>query len=170
MLQFQIFVWTCFDHDLASSFVLCCCCCCCYYYYYYYYIPLESAVNIGTRPGLGNQGIAVRFPAGTRDLFYSTAFRPALGPAQPPIHCVSGTVSPGLQADHSPPSSTEVKNTWSWTSTLPYVFMACCLNKSLDIPRMFLLYNLSCCFGTIIMHIFIDGVLWLWSICCWQSL
>jgi hypothetical protein len=31
---------------------------------------------------------------------------------------------PGSEADHSPPSSAEVKNTWIYTSTLPYVFMA----------------------------------------------
>jgi hypothetical protein len=33
----------------------------------------------------------------------------------------------GLEADHSPPSSAEVKNVWSYTSTPPYVFMARCL-------------------------------------------
>jgi hypothetical protein len=30
---------------------------------------------------------------------------------------------PGREADHSPPSSVEVKNAWSYTSTPPYVFM-----------------------------------------------
>jgi hypothetical protein len=29
----------------------------------------------------------------------------------------------GLEADHSPPSSAEVKNAWSYTSTPQYVFM-----------------------------------------------
>jgi hypothetical protein len=38
-----------------------------------------------------------------------------LGPTWPPIHAVPGTLSqgvkrPGREADHSPPSSTEVKN------------------------------------------------------------
>jgi hypothetical protein len=38
-----------------------------------------------------------------------------LGPTQPPIQWVFGTISPGIkqpghEADHSPPSSAEVKN------------------------------------------------------------
>jgi hypothetical protein len=36
---------------------------------------------------------------------------------------------PGLEADHSPPSSVVVKNAWSYTSTPQYVFMAWCLVK-----------------------------------------
>jgi hypothetical protein len=42
--------------------------------------------------------------------------RPALGPTQPPIQWVPGVLSPGgkarlgRDADHSPPSSVEVKN------------------------------------------------------------
>jgi len=40
--------------------------------------------------------------------------RPALGLVQPPIQCVTGALSPRLKrpvrkADHSPPSSAEVK-------------------------------------------------------------
>jgi len=31
---------------------------------------------------------------------------------------------PGLEADHSPPSSAEVKNAWRYTSTTHYVFVA----------------------------------------------
>jgi len=30
----------------------------------------------------------------------------------------------GCKHDHSPPSSAEVKNVWSYTATPPYVFMA----------------------------------------------
>jgi hypothetical protein len=30
----------------------------------------------------------------------------------------------GDEADHSPPTSAEVKKTWMYTSTPPYVFMA----------------------------------------------
>jgi hypothetical protein len=53
---------------------------------------------------------------------FSTASRPALGPTQPPIHWVPGALSPGIkrpgrEADHSPPSSAEVKNVWRYTST-----------------------------------------------------
>jgi hypothetical protein len=39
---------------------------------------------------------------------------------------------PGREADHSPPSSTEVKNAWSYTSSPQYVFMAWCLVKHMD--------------------------------------
>jgi hypothetical protein len=31
------------------------------------------------------------------------------------------------EADYSPPYSAEFKNAWSYTSTLPYVCMVCCL-------------------------------------------
>jgi hypothetical protein len=45
---------------------------------------------------------------------FTTASRMALGPTQPPIQRVPGALSlgvkwPGLEADHSPPSSVEVK-------------------------------------------------------------
>jgi hypothetical protein len=47
-------------------------------------------------------------------LFFIT-FRPALGCSQPPIQSVPGAISPGVrrkgrEADHSPPTSVEVKN------------------------------------------------------------
>jgi hypothetical protein len=35
-----------------------------------------------------------------------------------------GVKRPGREADHSPPSSAEVKNAWSYTSTPQYVFMS----------------------------------------------
>jgi hypothetical protein len=34
---------------------------------------------------------------------------------------------PGREADHSPPTSAEIKKTWIYTSTPPYVFMAWCV-------------------------------------------
>jgi hypothetical protein len=45
----------------------------------------------------------------------SITSRPVLGPTQPPIQWVLGTLSPGVkwpgrEADHSPPSSVEVKS------------------------------------------------------------
>jgi hypothetical protein len=54
----------------------------------------------------------------------TTASRTALGPTQPPIQWVPGSLSlevkrSGREADHSPPSSAEVKNAWSYTSTPP---------------------------------------------------
>jgi hypothetical protein len=46
---------------------------------------------------------------------FTTASRTALGPTQPPIQWVRGALSlgikrPGRKANHSPPSSAEVKN------------------------------------------------------------
>lgn len=38
---------------------------------------------------------------------------------------VTGEKSPGREADHSTPSSVEVKSEWSCTSTPSHVFMAC---------------------------------------------
>jgi hypothetical protein len=57
-------------------------------------------------------------------VLYTTASRPAVGPTQPPIQWVPGALSLGVkrpvrEADHSPPSSAEVKNAWSYTSTPP---------------------------------------------------
>jgi hypothetical protein len=43
-----------------------------------------------------------------------------------------GVKRPGREADHSPPSSVEVKNAWSYTSTPQYIFMAWCLVKHRD--------------------------------------
>jgi hypothetical protein len=61
-----------------------------------------------------------------KDIFlFSTASRPALRSTQPPLS--PGVKRPGREADHSPPSSAEVKNsgvvpplphTTSWRGTL----------------------------------------------------
>jgi hypothetical protein len=50
--------------------------------------------------------------------------RLALGPTQPPIQCIPGALSLGVkwlgcEADHSPPSSAEVKNAWGCTPIPP---------------------------------------------------
>jgi hypothetical protein len=43
-----------------------------------------------------------------------------------------GFLWPKSDGDHSPPSSAEVKNAWSYTSTPPYVFTAWRLTKHRD--------------------------------------
>jgi hypothetical protein len=43
-----------------------------------------------------------------------------------------GVKRPAREADHSPPSSAEVKNAWSYNSTPQYVFIAWCLVKHRD--------------------------------------
>jgi hypothetical protein len=60
---------------------------------------------------------------------FATASRPALGLIHPLIQWVPGAFSLevkrlGWEVYHSPPSSAEVKNAWSYTSTPPCVFMA----------------------------------------------
>jgi hypothetical protein len=54
---------------------------------------------------------------------FATASRLALRFTQTPNQWVPGFLprrkAPGHEADHSPPSSAEVKNTWSYTSTHP---------------------------------------------------
>jgi hypothetical protein len=64
----------------------------------------------------------------------ATASRPALRATQPPIQWVLRVLSLGIkwtgyEADHTPPSSAKVKKEWSFSSTLPYVYMAWCVVK-----------------------------------------
>jgi hypothetical protein len=74
---------------------------------------------------------------------FTTASRLGLRPTQPPFHWVSVAVSlgvkwPGREADHTPPSSAEVKNAWRYTYTPQYIFMAWCLVKHMDNFTVFL--------------------------------
>jgi hypothetical protein len=69
--------------------------------------------------------------------FFSTASRLALGPTQIPIRGAHGAFplrvnGPGCETDHSPPPLAKAKDVWSYTSTLPYNFMAWCLIKHRD--------------------------------------
>jgi hypothetical protein len=70
-------------------------------------------------------------PGTVKNFLLSTWSRPVLGSSQPPIQWVPGTLSPrvkrqGREADHSPPTSAEVKKMWIYTSTPPYAIMAYC--------------------------------------------
>jgi hypothetical protein len=65
---------------------------------------------------------------------FTTASRTALGPTQPPIQWVPAALSlgvkrPGREADHSPPSSIEVKECVELYLHSQYVFMTWCLVK-----------------------------------------
>jgi hypothetical protein len=98
----------------------------------------DSSVGIALGYGLDDRGSRVRFPAGGWEFFFfTTASRTVLGPNQSPIQWVPGSLSlgvkrPGREADHSLPSSADVKNAWSYTSTPQYVFMAWCSVKHRD--------------------------------------
>jgi hypothetical protein len=74
----------------------------------------NSSVGIAIRLRAGLP-IRFRFAIGVRNVSLSITVRRALGPTQPHIQLVSELVSPGVErqrreADHSPPSSAEVKN------------------------------------------------------------
>jgi hypothetical protein len=59
-------------------------------------------------------------PGRVKNFLFSASSRPALGLTQ----TFAGVKRPRREADHSPPSSAEVKKMWIYTSTSPYAFMA----------------------------------------------
>jgi hypothetical protein len=68
-------------------------------------------------------------PGRVKNFLFSMLSRLVLRPTQPPVHWVPGALSLGIKwlwhdADHSPPTSAEVKKMWIYTSTFPYAFMA----------------------------------------------
>jgi hypothetical protein len=94
----------------------------------------DSSVSIALGYRLDDWGSRVRFPAGAGIFLFTTASRMALGSTQPPIQWVPGALSlevkrPGHEADHSPPSSAEVKNAWSYISTPPIHLHGVVLSK-----------------------------------------
>jgi hypothetical protein len=80
----------------------------------------DSSVGIATGYGLGGGSS----PGRVEYFHFSISSRPALGSTQPPIKWVPGLKRQGREADHSPPTSAEVKKMWIYTSIPPYVFMA----------------------------------------------
>jgi len=46
---------------------------------------------------------------------------------------------PGREDDHTPPTSSKVRNAWSYIFTLPYFFMVWCLVKERDIFASYVL-------------------------------
>jgi hypothetical protein len=74
----------------------------------------DIVVGIATGYGLNNRGFGVRVPVGSRIFSMS---RPSLGSTQPHIQGVPGLKRPERDAYHSPPTSTEVKKMWIYTST-----------------------------------------------------
>jgi hypothetical protein len=71
-------------------------------------------------------------PGRVKNFLFSMSSKPVLGSTQPPIQWIPRAVSPGVkrpgrEADHSPPTSADVKKMWIFTSTPPYAFMAWCL-------------------------------------------
>jgi hypothetical protein len=82
-------------------------------------------VSIETRLQAGRP--VVDFRRGQDILLFSTAFTPPLVPTQPPFQWAPGSLSPGVkrpgrEADHSSPSSTELKNGGA-VPPLPYMIL-----------------------------------------------
>jgi hypothetical protein len=66
---------------------------------------LYSSAGIALGYGLDDRGSRIRFPAGVGIFPFTTASRTALGPTQPPIQRVPGSLSlevkrPGREVDH----------------------------------------------------------------------
>jgi hypothetical protein len=90
----------------------------------------DSSVGIATGYGLDNQGgggssspsrikkFSLLHIVQTGSGVHSTSYKMDTGGSFP------GVKRQGLEADHSPPTSAEVKKMWIYTSTLLYVFMA----------------------------------------------
>jgi hypothetical protein len=83
----------------------------------------DSVVGIATGYRLDDGGFGVRVPVGSR--IFSSPCRPDQLCAHP---VGTGALSLGLkrpvrEADHSPPTSAEVKKMWIYTSIPPYAFM-----------------------------------------------
>jgi hypothetical protein len=70
-----------------------------------------------------------------------------VGPAEPPSQCYwelfPQVNRPDLETDHAYPSVTEVKNSWSSASILPYSFVAGYLIKQTDVLAVSLSYTTS---------------------------
>jgi hypothetical protein len=95
---------------------------------YCIYKSHDSVVGTAIGYGLDDQGVGVRVPGGGKNFHFSISSRPALGSTQPSIQWVPGALSSGIkrqgrEADHSTPTSAEVKKMWIYTSTPPYAFM-----------------------------------------------
>jgi hypothetical protein len=78
------------------------------------YRSRDSSVGIALGYGLVDRGSRVRFPAGLGIFLFTTASRMSPGPTQSPIQWVPGVPSLGVkrsgrEANHSSPSSAEVK-------------------------------------------------------------
>jgi hypothetical protein len=87
----------------------------------------DSSVGIVTGYGMVDQGDGSSSLSKVKHFHFSISSRPTLGSTQPPIKWVPGVKRQGREADHSSPTSAEVKKMWIYTFTLLFVFMAECL-------------------------------------------
>jgi hypothetical protein len=85
---------------------------------------LDSAVDIATGYWLDGRRFRVKDPEKGIIFLPFTSSRPVLGSTQHPIQWVLGVKLPGHEAHHSLPNNAVVKNTWFYTYTSAYAFMA----------------------------------------------
>jgi hypothetical protein len=93
----------------------------------------NSPVTVATRIGQDERGIGVRYSALVK-VFFHLYVQAGSGAYSASVQCVqgapfSGVERPRHEADHPLPSCAEVKNTYSYSSTFPYLFMMWCLIK-----------------------------------------
>jgi hypothetical protein len=77
-------------------------------------VSRDSVLSIATGYGLDDRVVGDRVPVGVKNFFFFKSSRPALWSTQPPIQSIpvalsAGVKRPGREADHSPPTSVEVK-------------------------------------------------------------
>jgi hypothetical protein len=84
----------------------------------------DSSVGTATGHGLDDREGRSSSPGKVKDFLLSRSSRPVLGFTQPPIQWVRGVKRSGREADHSPPTSAEIKKMLIYTSTPPCAFMA----------------------------------------------
>jgi hypothetical protein len=81
---------------------------------------LGRTIMLGWRPFFK---VLSSSPGKVKNLHFTTSSKSALGPTQPSIQWIPRVKRQGREADHSSPTSSEVKKTWVHTFTPPYVFM-----------------------------------------------
>jgi hypothetical protein len=91
----------------------------------YYNLRRDSIVGIATGYGLDDRGVGIRVPVESR--IFSTLRRPDQLWGWVPGALSPGVKRQGREADHSSPTSAEVKGIGIYKSTLPYAFMVYCL-------------------------------------------
>jgi hypothetical protein len=105
----------------------------------------DRVVVIGTGYGMDGWGAGVRIPICSRFFSFPRPDENWGPPRFYPIGSVKISLSPEVkwpdrEVSHSPPPGAELKNTWIYIFTPPYVFMECCLISKTQENIYLLLY------------------------------
>lgn len=135
---------------------------------------LNSLVSTVTRLWIGQSG--VWFTRRGKVFLFSTTFRLALGTTPLLVQWGMGVSAPGVkwlgsEAEHSPPSSVEVKNGCSYTTTPHMRLHGTLLNFNLPYILYFPTSNISCNNDThfTLTKIIYRGVSQPWIMCVWRK-